>query len=85
MRVRITKQPPPTYGFDGDSLLVGRVYNLDASLAAALMVDGCAESYDLLSPAEKREFRLRKPATLWKAANRGARFTGWGDPDPNAS
>lgn len=83
MRVRITKQPPPTYGIDGDSLLVGRVYNLDASLAAALMVEGCAESYDLLSPSEKREFRSRKAATLWKAAERAGRFKGWGDPDPS--
>ena len=82
MRVRITKQPPTTYGIDGDSLQVGRVYNLDASLAAALMVEGCAESYDLLSPTEKREFRSRKPATLWKAAHRAGRFTNWGDPDP---
>jgi len=84
MRVRITKQPPPTYAIDGDSLLVGRVYNLDASLAAALMIEGCAESYDLLSPGEKREFRTRKPATLWKAADRPAPFKNWGDPDPTA-
>jgi hypothetical protein len=82
MRVRITKQPPATYGIEGDSLQVGRVYNLDASLAAALMIEGCAESYDLLSPTEKREFRSRKPATLWKAAHRAGRFTNWGDPDP---
>ena len=62
MRIRITRTPPPTYGIDGDSLLVGRVYDLDASLAAALMIEGCAESYDLLTPTEKREFRSRKPA-----------------------
>jgi hypothetical protein len=84
MRVRITNPPPPTYGIDGDGLLVGRVYNLDASLAAALMVEGCAESYDLLSPSEKREFRSRKPATLWEAADRLARSKNWGDPDPTA-
>jgi hypothetical protein len=85
MRVRITKQPPPTYQFAGDSLLVGRVYNLDASFAAALMLEGCAESYDLLSPSEKREFRSGKPATLWKAANRLGPFRDPSDdPDPTA-
>jgi hypothetical protein len=54
MRVRITRTPPHDYGVEIDSLLVGRIYNLDASLASALMIDGCAELYDLLSPAEKR-------------------------------
>jgi hypothetical protein len=84
MRVRITRTPPPIYGIDDDSLLVGRVYNLDASLAAALMIEGCAESYDLLTPSEKREFRSRKPATLWNAADRTGRFTDWSDPDPES-
>jgi hypothetical protein len=84
MRVRITKTPPPIYGIDGDSLLVGRVYNLDASLAATLMIEGCAESYDLLTPTEKREFRSRKPATLWNVADRAGRFKGWDDSDPDS-
>ncbi len=84
MRVRITNRPPLTYRLDGDSLQVGRVYNLDASVAAALMVEGCAESYDLLSPDEKCEFRSRQPTNLWKAGDRVARPKGAGDPDPTA-
>jgi hypothetical protein len=84
MRVRITKQPPRTYGIVGCSLLAGRVYNLDASVAAALMVDGYAEAYDLLSNIEKREFRSRKPATLWTAPDRRGGLTPWDDPDPTA-
>ena len=83
MRVRIIKHPPPGYGIEGDSLLVGRVYNVDASLAAALMVEGCAESYDLLSATEKREFRSRKPATLWRAADGRGGVKGSGDPKPS--
>jgi hypothetical protein len=55
MRMRITRTVPPEYGAATESLLVGRVYNLDASLASALLLDGCAEVYDLLSPEERRE------------------------------
>jgi hypothetical protein len=54
MRVRISRKAPAEYGIDGDSLRVGRVYNLDSSLASALMLEGCAELYDLLTPEEKR-------------------------------
>ena len=55
MRMRITKAPPREYGSATDTLLVGRVYNLDPGLASALLLDDCAEVYDLLSPAERRE------------------------------
>ena len=55
MRMRITKAPPREYGGATDTLLVGRVYNLDAGLASALLLDDCAEVYDLLSPEERRE------------------------------
>ena len=43
MRVRIIKAPPASYGIDGGALRIGRVYNLDASVASALMADHCAE------------------------------------------
>ena len=55
MRMRITKPPPQDYGICTDFLLVGRIYNLDPAFASALMLDGCAELYDLLSPEERRE------------------------------
>ncbi len=55
MRMRITKTPPREYRIASDSLLVGRVYNLDAALASALLLEDCAEVYDLLTPEEKRE------------------------------
>jgi hypothetical protein len=60
MRMRITKTPPRDYGSVSDSLLVGRVYNLDAALASALLLEGCAELYDLLTPEERHE-RSRLP------------------------
>jgi len=43
MLVRITQRPPISYDATGDSLLVGRTYDLPASLAAALMAEGCAD------------------------------------------
>ena len=46
--------PPREYGSATESLLVGRVYNLDVSLASALLLEGCAEVYDLLSVEERR-------------------------------
>lgn len=46
MRIRITRTPPPSYGVDGADLRVGRIYNLEWSLASALMCDGCAEFFD---------------------------------------
>ena len=54
MRMRITKTPPRDYGSVCESLLVGRIYNLDAALASALLLEGCAELYDLLTPEERR-------------------------------
>lgn len=46
MRIRITKRPPNSYGIDGESLLIGRVYNLASELASALLLDGYAEVYE---------------------------------------
>ena len=54
MRVRISRKVPPEYGLTGMSLVIGRVYNLDTALASALILERCADLYDLLSPAEKR-------------------------------
>ena len=71
MRVRILRAPPPSYSAETRSLLVGRIYNLDASLASALLLDGCAEVYDSLSAEEKRE-RTRTDV-LWEAPD-GKRF-----------
>ena len=72
MRVRILKKPPSSYGIDGESLIIGRLYNLDASLASALMVDGCAEYFDVLTDEEKRRHLLGDQ--VWNAADsRGRR------------
>ena len=70
VRVRITRQPPGGYGVDGMSLRVGRVYNLDSSLASALMADGCAELDDILTAAEKRQQERSAGPDLWQAAER---------------
>jgi hypothetical protein len=66
MRMRITKTPPREYGNATESLLVGRVYNLDASLASALLLEDCAEVYDLLSPEERRERSEVRATDPWK-------------------
>jgi hypothetical protein len=71
MRVRIIRRPPPVYGTDGESLHVGRVYNLDSSLASALLADGCAELYELLTQEQRRE--QTEPDGLWEAADRNRR------------
>jgi hypothetical protein len=54
VRVRITRRPPASYGTDGEALHVGSVYNLDSSLASALMVDDCAELFEALPEKEKQ-------------------------------
>jgi hypothetical protein len=59
MRMRITKAPPSEYRTATESLLVGRIYNLNPALASALLLEDCAEVYDLLSPEERRERSLR--------------------------
>ena len=73
MRVRITKRPPASYGKDGEALRVGRIYNLQAGLASALMAEGCAELYDAL-PAEAR--RDRTPKDLWQSRDRDRPWSG---------
>ena len=75
MRMRITKTPPSEYGIAIDSLLVGRVYNLDAALASALLLEDCAEVYDLLTPEERRERREARSHDAWTPID-GAR-QGW--------
>jgi len=74
MRMRITKAPPSEYGSATQSLLVGRIYNLDAALASALLLEGCAELYDLLSPEERRE-RNSRPQQAWTTL--GSTGSGW--------
>lgn len=76
MRVRIVRKPPKQYnnGVDAESLAIGRVYNLAPSLASALMLDGYAEMYDALSPAEKRERAGQAAQTAWTAADRAQQW-----------
>jgi hypothetical protein len=76
MRVRILRKPPATYtlGMDTDALLVGRVYNLAASVASALMVDGYAELYETLSADEKREIAGHMYDHGWTAADHMQRW-----------
>ena len=71
MRVRIVRKPPARYttGVDADFLAVGRVYNLESSLASALMLDGYAEAYDALSMDEKRERAGEATHVIWTAAD----------------
>jgi hypothetical protein len=69
MRVRILRKPPPNYGVDIDSLLVGRVYNLSAALASALMIEGYAELYETLTADEKRERSDEASRNGWTAAD----------------
>ena len=74
MRVRMLRKPPAAYGNGVDSLLVGRVYNLDPSVASALMIDGYAELYDALTPDEKRERSERATHQAWTADDREPRW-----------
>ena len=74
MRMRITKAPPGEYVTSSQSLLVGRIYNLDVALASALLLEGCAELYDLLSPEERRE-RNSRPQQAWTTL--GSTGSGW--------
>jgi hypothetical protein len=53
MRVRIIKHPPASYGIDGESLLIGRVYDLASEFASALLLDGAAEVYDATDTREE--------------------------------
>ena len=68
MYVRIIKQPINTYGLNPDSLQIGRIYNLDAALAAALLADGCAEVDAVYVGPERRA--PAGPTSLWQAADR---------------
>ena len=63
MRVRITKTPPASYGIDGESLMIGRVYNLASELASALLLEGCAEVYDAASDTRESYGGF----TIWRA------------------
>lgn len=68
MRVRIIRTPSADYGINADSLLVGRVYNVDASLGCALILDGCAELDDAAEPETTRGSTGSAPA--WEASDR---------------
>jgi hypothetical protein len=65
----------------GESLLPGRVYNLDASLASALMLDGCADLYESLSAEEKRDLHSGARSQAWTHDGR----TQWRLPDARFS
>ena len=60
MRVRITRRPPISYDLSGDSLRVGRIYDLPSEFACALVIEGCAEFADHISAKENsaKEKRL---------------------------
>ena len=49
--------------------MVGRVYNLAAAVASALMVDGYAELYETLTAEEKRERTDEASHMAWTAAD----------------
>jgi hypothetical protein len=73
MRVRIIKRAPESYGKDGSNLRVGRIYNLPAGLASALMAEGCAELYEGLPADAKRD---RPPQDLWQSRDRRGPWAG---------
>jgi hypothetical protein len=68
MRIRITRTPPPSYGVDGADLRVGRIYNLEWSLASALMCDGCAEYFDAATGTLPKEDGIETP-DAWQAGS----------------
>ena len=70
MRVRITRRPPASYGTDGEALHVGSVYNLDSSLASALLADDCAELFEALPEKEKQR---TGGGFIWQAPDRQRR------------
>jgi hypothetical protein len=74
MRIRILQKPPDTYGIDADSLLVGRVYDVASELGSALLLDGHAELYDTLTPAQKRERSEQASHVAWTAEDRHKRW-----------
>jgi len=74
MRVRILRKPPTSYGMDDETLLLGRVYNLPSAVASALMLEGCAELYDTLTPAEKRERSEQATHVAWTADDHPQRW-----------
>ena len=80
MRVRITKPPPPSFGVDGESLLIGRVYNLASELASALLLMQCAEIYDAATDQREEHGGF----SIWKA-NDPARKRTPPPPDGNES
>ena len=87
MLVRITRRPPRSYEVAGDSLLVGRIYDLPASLACALMVERYAELASEEAHSEERRHN-RGGFTSAKAHERPRIFHRTPDtnpPDPEAS
>jgi hypothetical protein len=74
MRVRILRKPPATYEPEHGSLLTGRIYNLPAAVASALLIEGYAECYDTLTPAEKRDRSEAATHMAWTADDRPQRW-----------
>ncbi len=67
MRILVTRRPAASYGSLAQSLLIGRIYNLDASVASALLADGCAELYETMNDTARQQTR---PRGLWQSADR---------------
>jgi hypothetical protein len=74
MRVRMLQKPPATYGIDGDSMLIGRIYDVASELASALLLDGYAELYDTLTADQKRERSEQASHVAWTADDRHTRW-----------
>jgi hypothetical protein len=72
MRVRIISAVPSSYDVDGASLHVGNIYDLESSLASALIADQCAELYEALSDEEKHRASTGT-GFIWEAADRPRR------------
>jgi hypothetical protein len=82
MRVRITRTPPADYDIDADSLLVGRVYDVDASLGCALILEGCADLDDVVgrratrgSTGPELASASDRPRPIWKLPKKNKPLT----------
>ena len=60
MRVCITRRSRVAYDLAGDSLLVGRIYDLPSELASALVIEGCTQFADTTVTKETRHLRGEK-------------------------
>ncbi len=60
MRVRITRRPTVSYDLTGDSLRIGRIYDLPSEFACALVIEVCAELVDHVSAKENSAKEKRR-------------------------